>query len=169
MKKSYVSPKIEPRESKIGKGLFTKEKILKDELIIDFSAGPGRILPIGDEESYLFNEGYDYMIQAGENELFAATNSSELEEADFINHSCDPNCGIKGSLKIVATRDIEPGEEITFDYAMSESTQYSIDCKCGSSNCRKKITGNDWKILELQEKYKGYFSDYLQKKINALN
>src|SRR3954470_19117089 len=41
-------------------------------------------------------------------------------EARFINHSCDPNCDavIEGSkIWIDAIRDIEPGEELAYDYA----------------------------------------------------
>ena len=42
---------------------------------------------------------------------------------------------------------------------------FEMECKCGSSNCRKRITEEDWKIPELREKYNGYFSQYLQEKI----
>src|SRR3989344_190207 len=133
MKKSYLSSKVEIGGSGIeGKGLFAREKIYKDELVIDFSTGPGTILKAGEEMAEtLFAKGYDYMIQVGEDELFAATQNDELEDVDFLNHSCDPNCGISGALKIVAMRDVKPGEEIAFDYAMSESTDYEMDCLCG--------------------------------------
>lgn len=168
MKKSYVSQKVELRKSKIGKGLFAKEKIDKGELVIDFSTGSGTILKVGEPyEKKLFADGYDYMVQISDKEMFAATTNEELEDADFINHSCAPNCGIRGSLQIVAMRNIEPGEEITFDYAMTESTKYSIKCGCGAKSCRKLVTGDDWKIPELQKKYCGYFSDYLQTKIKC--
>jgi len=40
-----------------------------------------------------------------------------------------------------------------------------MDCNCGSLNCRKKITEDDWKISELRKKYKDYFSEYLKQKI----
>lgn len=52
---------------------------------------------------------------------------------------------------------------------MQESSKFELKCKCGSKNCRKIIRGDDWKIKKLQKKYKGYFSDYLQKKIDKLN
>jgi hypothetical protein len=64
-------------------------------------------------------------------------------------------------------QDIEIDEELTFDYAMTETDpRYNIDLKCEKENCRKKFTGNDWKIPELQEKYNSYFSMYIQEKIN---
>ncbi len=109
------------------------------------------------------------MIQVGEGRFFAATNKKELEDADFVNHSCSPNCGIKNALKIVAMRDIKPGEEITIDYAMQECSEFRMKCRCGSRDCRKTVTGRDWKIRRLQKKYKGYFSDYLRKKIDGMN
>src|SRR5947208_3378924 len=55
-------------------------------------------------------------------ELFLA-GAPEPEPADFINHSCDPNCLLSGSVILVAARDIEAGEEITYDYATSDGTQ----------------------------------------------
>ena len=110
----------------------------------------------------------DYDLQIDDDHFFGATDSSELEDSDFINHSCSPNSGIKGSLQIVAMRDIELGEEITFDYAMAQSVDFEMPCACGSPHCRKLITEDDWKIEELQKRYDGYFSSYLQNKINAL-
>jgi hypothetical protein len=86
-------------------------------------------------------------------------------ERDFINHSCDPNCGIQGLMTYIALRDIAAGEEITNDYSMSESMGcWIMPCECGSAQCRKVITGNDWENKRLQQKYNGYFSEYLQRK-----
>ncbi len=169
MKKSYISPKIEKKESqKSGYGLFAKKDIAKNEVVIDFSQGPGRFIS-NQEMEELYKKHYDYGIQTGDNMFFAATDDGELEAADFLNHSCDPNCGIKNFLMIVAMRDIKSGEEITFDYAMSESSDFSMPCACAALDCRKMITGNDWKMPKLQQKYKGYFSDYLQEKIDKLD
>ncbi len=124
--KSYISPKVEIRESKLGgKGLFAKDKIGKDEVVVDYTGGPGKFISTK-EAGELYEKGNDYMIQVDNDRFFVATNDKELEEADFLNHSCDPNCGINVSLKIVTMRDIEPGEELTFDYAMTESSEYSM-------------------------------------------
>ncbi len=166
-KKSYISPKVETRDSQNGQGVFATQKIDTNEVIADFSQGPGQYINEEAAEK-LYAQGYDYMIQVDDELYFAATKDDELEIGDFINHSCNPNCGIRGKLKIVAMRDIEPGEEICFDYAMSESSPYEMDCQCGSKNCRRLITGNDWKYKELQDSYRGYFSDYLARKVEAL-
>ncbi len=42
--KSYLSPKIQLKKSRIGKGLFAVEKIKKGELIVDYSKGPGKLI-----------------------------------------------------------------------------------------------------------------------------
>ena len=87
----------------------------------------------------------------------------------FINHSCDPNAGIKGQILLVAIRDIKPREEITYDYAMSDGFHGDRSvCCCGTKKCRKVITGDDWKKPGLQRRYKGYFSWYIQERINKL-
>lgn len=57
-------------------------------------------------------------------------------------------------------------EELTVDYAFIDNEDYSFKCTCGSTNCRGTITGFDWKIKELQEKYYDYFAQYLKDKIN---
>lgn len=57
-------------------------------------------------------------------------------------------------------------EELTVDYAFIDKEDYSFKCTCGSTNCRGTITGFDWKIKELQEKYYDYFAQYLKDKIN---
>ena len=131
---------------------------------VSVSSFGGEIIS-SEEADVLFDKGNDYMIQIDENLYFAAVSDTDIEPGDYLNHSCDPNAGIQNSIKIVAMRDIQPGEEITFDYAMSESRELSLECACGKENCRKKITSDDWKLPELQKKYQGYFSDYLQKKL----
>ena len=86
--------------------------------------------------------------------------------ADLVNHSCEPNCGIIGSCLVVALRDIAVGEELCFDYAMTDTNDYDeFVCACGTASCRGLITGGDWKRPELQERYAGFFSSYITRKI----
>ncbi|MCG8608838.1 hypothetical protein MJD09_28105 [bacterium] len=65
----------------------------------------------------------------------------------------------------MAIRDIEPGEELTHDWAMTDDDDTQMACRCGSPDCRKVVTGQDWKRKDLQEKYRGYMSWYLTAKI----
>ncbi len=57
------------------------------------------------------------------------------------NHSCDANTMYK-DLDVIALKDIYLGEELTLDYAtfLDESIE-PFDCRCGSPNCRGKISG----------------------------
>jgi hypothetical protein len=65
-------------------------------------------------------------------------------------------------------RDIEPDEQVCFDYGMVLRGAYRMECQCGSPNCRKIITGDDWQIPEIQARYDGWFQWYLQEMVNRL-
>jgi hypothetical protein len=82
-----------------------------------------------------------------------------------LNHSCEPNLGLQGQVVFVAMRGIAAGEELTIDYAMTDDEPYEMECQCGSGTCRKLITGTDWRKPELQKKYDGYFSWFIQRRI----
>lgn len=84
----------------------------------------------------------------------------------FSNHSCDPNIGVQGQIVFVALREIAMGEELTHDWATTDDDDYSMTCRCGAETCRGVITGRDWQNKELQRKYQGIFSWYLQQKID---
>jgi len=68
--------------------------------------------------------------------------SEKGNEARFLNHSCDPNCetqkwSVRGSTRIglFAKRNIEPKEELTFDYQFENIDHLKQPCLCGSANC----------------------------------
>ena len=86
----------------------------------------------------------------------------------FSNHSCDPNIGVRGQIVFVAMRKISAGEELTHDWATTDDDEYEMECRCGTLSCRKIITGKDWQKPELQERYRGYISQYLESKIALL-
>ncbi len=99
--------------------------------------------------------------------LFVGPLREEERDAGMIwsNHSCDPNLGVRGQVVFVALRDIDPGEELTHDWAMTDDDDYTLPCRCGSGRCRGVITGKDWQRKDLQERYHGYMSWYLDEKI----
>jgi hypothetical protein len=163
----YLSPKLEDRKSRIsGRGLFALMPIKKGEIIFDFSSIKRQTINEA-EANKKYSSDFDYMLQISPNRFIVTVTAGQRKKYGHVNHSCNPNCGIKNSVQIVAMRDIRPGEEITIDYAMSESSDYSMKCDCGAKSCRKVVTGEDWKINELQGRYKGFFSDYILKKIRA--
>lgn len=66
--------------------------------------------------------------------------------ARYINHSCDPNTGIRdneyGGFDFVALREIASTEEITWDYETSEYVSIAVsECRCGAARCRSVIRG----------------------------
>lgn len=158
---SIYSPKLEMRDSAIhGKGTFTKEVIKKGEIVF---VKNGHVL--SNDEKYS-KSVIDCYWPISDNYVLGAMYEDECDKVKlFINHSCDPNCGLMGLNSGIAMRDIKEGEEITFDYCMLDNEDYNFDCHCGSSICRKTITGHDWKKVDLQQRYRGYFVLYLQMKI----
>lgn len=59
----------------------------------------------------------------------------------YMNHHCLPNTMIRG-MDIYATRRIESGSPITFDYDTTESIVIEpFTCNCGSPSCRGLIRG----------------------------
>ena len=164
--KFFINPKTEVRKSHIeGKGLFAKEKIKKGEVI---HVAEGNILTL-EESKTLSEEQQNLCYDVDDNHLLCPKDFNALSADWYINHSCDPNCGSAPDwFTLIAMRDIEPNEEITYDYAMTDSeSDWSMGCHCGAKNCRKKITGNDWKIKKLQQRYAGYFQENIQNKILA--
>ena len=160
----YLTPKARPASiGSRGHGSVVIEPIRAGETIAAFG---GRCIT-RDELSLLSTSQQRRSIQIDDT-LFLA-GSPEPEPADFVNHSCEPNCGMSGSVLIVALRDILIGEHLTYDYAMSDGSDYDeFECSCGSALCRGKVTGHDWMLPELQLRYRGYFSPYLSRRIADL-
>ena len=85
-----------------------------------------------------------------------------------LNHCCEPNLGLQGQIVFVALRDIAIDEELTFDYTMNDDEPGEMQCSCGTPSCRGTITGSDWRNPEIQAKYDGYFSWFIQRRIEAM-
>jgi len=59
----------------------------------------------------------------------------------YMNHSCEPNCGGSEFWFEVALRDIEPGEQLTNDYAtLYMRSSEGFDCRCGAESCRSVVS-----------------------------
>ena len=163
---SYHSPKTAVRPSPIhGRGLFATTDIAKDEIV---GVKGGHIVTREQLEEITPLLG-PVEIQI-DDDLFIAPVAEEEREGSMLysNHSCDANLGISGEITFVALRDIAAGEVLTHDWCITDNGDYSLRCNCGSPNCRGTLTGKDWQRSDLQKKYSGYFSTYLQKKIERL-
>jgi hypothetical protein len=154
---NWLTPKAQMRQTPgKGSGSFAIEKITKEEVVASFGG-----FVVGQID--LKNYSADRVARSLQlNEINYLLSGPLPESGDMINHSCEPNCGAFGTSSVIAMKDIEIGEELTFDYAMTDSSQYNeFKCFCGKENCRGKITGKDWQDLTLQSKYKNYFSFFI--------
>jgi SET domain-containing protein len=161
---NWLSPKAQarPAEAK-GWGSFAVEPIRAGETV----AGFGGWVVTGEVLATLSHDRQSRSIQI-DADLYLVSDETP-EAGDMLNHSCEPNCGLLGQTLLVAMRDIEPGEELCFDYAMCDASDYDeFRCMCGHPNCREVVTGSDWRDPALQEKYAGWFSPYLARRIAAL-
>lgn len=149
MKKLFIS------SSNIsGTGLFAGKKILKGEVIFVMR---GRIVsfhPRNKRDAMMFPNrvgiGKDLWMEP------------DMEFVRFINHSCNPNSGIRGKFTFCALRDIEAGEEITFDYSISEDSQWELRCFCGEKNCRGIIRGIRYLPRDVFLSYLPFIPKYFQ-------
>ncbi len=158
------NPKVKRKEtSKYGLGVFATADIKAGELISSFTDGE-------------FYNASDAMSLPNDPPLFAGRHAIEYAEgqwrdgeidriARYVAHSCEPNCGIKNLFDIVAMRDIEAGEEITWDYAMSEDSNFRMNCLCGKPTCRGVVGAfsllSSEQRLEFTNRCSGFISVWL--------
>jgi uncharacterized protein len=108
-----------------------------ERLIVDVDRDPGRRYV----DSIAVEDGTNLLIRPG-------------QPIHFGNHSCDPNLWHVGPFTLAARRDISAGEELTIDYAtQTANPRVRLDCRCGSSRCRGTVTGEDWRLSELRDRY----------------
>jgi len=164
MPNSYLSPQVETKAVPgKGYGAFVRMPVRAGERLMVWG---GRIV-MRETLEQVSDAIRSLSIQV-EEDLFLVP-LDPPEQADYVNHSCLPNAGLDGQIVLVALRDIAPGEEICFDYAMCDGCAYDeFECTCGAPNCRGRVTGQDWQKPELWVRYAGHFSPYLQKRIDRL-
>src|ERR1700709_743627 len=130
--------------SRTGLGLFATKPIKKGARIVRYF-GPlldSRNKKHDDiENKYLFELNGRWTIDG----------SVRKNVARYINHACRPNAesdvsARKRKVVIRAIKDIEPGEEINYDYGTDYFKAYlkPIGCKCAScENKRKKLRAEE--------------------------
>ena len=106
-----------------GMGSYAISAISKGETVVGF----GGYVTTRETLDTLPEDQQHRSIQVAEN-LYLSP-GIEREPGDMINHSCEPNLGLLGSMVLVAMRDISVGEELTFDYATCDDSDYDeFDC-----------------------------------------
>jgi hypothetical protein len=157
----FLSPKLEGRfiDNKGGRAVFARQSARRGELLVVW----GGEVVTGEILREMSEDKRRVSLQIEEDLYLVTTNEGP---ADWINHSCDANAGLVGQVVLVALRDIRAGEEVCFDYATSDGSPYDeFECHCGAKACRRHVTGDDWKLPEVQARYAGHFSPYLQTRI----
>ena len=160
---AWLDARLIVLNSKIeGQGIFANNPIKEGETVILWG---GTIMTTEDIRMGRHRPRSHAEIGEG---LFIAGEIDDPEEDpdENLNHSCDPNLWLADEVTLQAKRYIAKGEEITLDYStFCSMPDWKMQCNCKSQNCRGLVTGNDWALPQLQERYKGHFSPYLNKRI----
>jgi SET domain-containing protein len=127
-----------------GRGVYAKDFISGGTRIIEYTGRRIAWEETDDDE----NGPHTFIFGLEDGEVIDAAIGGN--ESRWINHSCDPNCEAieeEGRVFIHAMRDIEPGEELSYDYALeidepiTEKAMQEHACLCGSPNCRGTLLG----------------------------
>ena len=164
MVSSSISPKAYKGVSSriAGRGLFANEQISAGEIV----AVKGGHIVTTTQLRELPDPLPNSEIQIADGLHLVAVSPEEYEPVMlFINHSCEPNVGFAGNIVLVAMREVIAGQELTTDYALFDDYDGQMTCRCNTASCRRVIDGHDWRRRDLQLRYHGYFSSYLEGKI----
>ena len=166
---SWYDPRVEIRPSTIqGGGMFARAPFVPGETVAIVG---GTLMTGADFAAYLAGVERWNAHQIGEDRhLVDLTQAPEAVEGS-INHSCDSNLWMGDEVTIIARRAISAGEELTLDYALTTTQpDWALDqpCHCGSPACRRRITGNDWRLPDVQARYAGRFVPYINERIRRL-
>ncbi len=157
-KKVYAASAEDVRVG-LGYGLFAKKNINKGETIFIIK---GKKVPLkisGPEDSVELPNAIGL-----DRELWI--DPKDDNPLLYLNHSCDPNCAIKGSVNIVALKPIKENEHITIDYSITEGDRFwrlPGVCKCGAKNCRKIIRSIHSLPRQTYLSYMPYIPQFLQR------
>ncbi len=129
-----LHPDVVVGKSKIsGKGLFAKKKIPIGTILWrlrDFRAYDKKDLK-------KFSKRYADIIKKFAYEEWNGKLTYCTDKAKFWNHNCNPNSAPLTEEMDIAVRDIQKGEELTYDYAvLLKDFEPPVKCKCSEKNCR---------------------------------
>lgn len=137
--------RIQVRRSGVhGKGVFAVQPIAEGERIVEYV---GEVITWKEAQRRHPHDPEDpnhtFYFHVDDKHVIDAKHGGNASR--WINHSCDPNCEADedgGRVFIKALRDIEPGEELSYDYGLIIDEPYTprlkaeYPCWCGSKNCR---------------------------------
>jgi uncharacterized protein len=165
----WLHPSVAVRPSPIaGRGLFATEDLAGGTVV---SRLGGRLVDAPElrrliEESAAGRAPYvDSIVVAQDRHLVLEPGGDNR----FGNHSCDPNLGWVDEYTLATMADVPAGDELVNDYAMSTAdAEYVLRCHCPSYRCRQMVAGDDWRIPQLQSRYRGWWVPYVQALVDGV-
>lgn len=147
---AVMPKKIATRKSAIhGNGMFATAEIAKGERLIEYKGIRRTHADVDAGESGDIESGHTFLFTLNEDWVIDA--NFDGNSARWINHSCAPNCEAvmeededapkRSRVFIEAIRDIQPGEELTYDYGITLAERHSPRlkkiwaCRCGAKTC----------------------------------
>lgn len=124
------------RACKGGMGTFAQQWIPANTRILEFT---GNNLIRSSINQAVLKGSTDCYLQIDENTFLGASGKMD----DYVNHSCNPNCGLEffdDRVYLRSIQHINRSDELTFDYATSQKAfPFRFNCQCGSTECRGEI------------------------------
>jgi hypothetical protein len=162
---NWIHAGLEVRETPgCGLGVFAGAAIPANTTVIVY----GGIILTEEEFEALPEELQHFPFNISEGFFLAPRDRNDLGIGERINHSCQPTVGFSGQVTLVTLQDVKKGEEITMDYATcvaSDDGAFVMKCGCGARGCRGIVTGQDWKLPEVQHRLLPYFQPFLQERV----
>lgn len=149
-RKTYNKYKLLVGENHLGRTVYAAKNYKEGEVILEFS---GPVIPRSKVRDEKLSKSDDHYVQISPTEYMGPSDGLD----DLINHSCDPNTGLKFTNKgifLVAIKPIKEGNEIAWDYSTTlYKNSWKMFCLCGSRKCRK-VVGEFYSLPStVREKY----------------
>ena len=146
-----MSSRIQVRRSPIhGNGVFALKPLAAETRVIEYQGT--RLTHAAADRRYAGNSesGHTFLFTLNDRYVIDANQGGNA--ARWINHSCEPNCQAfliehagrdrrKDYVVIESLRQIQPGEELNYNYAITLDERHSPrlkalwQCRCGSLQC----------------------------------
>ena len=162
-RRSWLHPSVVSGDAGAqGRGLFTIGAIDAGTVVVVIG---GQVMTEHEFRRYMTNVRPFYALAIAEEQHLVLDAD---DPARLGNHSCDPTMWHADAVTLVARRDLLPGDELTPDYALhTVDPAFRMACSCGSAQCRQVVAGTDWLLPELQARYAGRFSPFINARIAA--
>ena len=129
-----------------GKGLFAAQAITQGTRILPYIGE--KIFPAEATRRIAQGNAYIFFFDARSD----IDGKTPKNTARYINHSCEPNCEtdlLDGQIWILALRDIQDGEELSYDYGYELAGYVQRPCTCGAKTCCGYILAQEyWGLIQ---------------------